>query len=206
MEDTFLSARAKVAASIALLATAAGAASLGTYGSFTSSVNASTTFSAGTVVIGLGDDGTSDNRLSVNASGITPGDTVQRAVTVLNQGSEDFASISLDTVATTSSKLDTDGTNGLQMTIQSCPTAWTETAAGAGYTYTCSGGATTVVASQAVIGTNIALPSLAALTHGQPSYLVVSETLPTSADNSFANLTSAIKYTFTATQRGGTSK
>lgn len=211
MSSRLLTTRNKLVASVALLSTAAGAAGLGSFGSFTSTVSASTQFSSGTVTITLGAAGTagvgtSANRLSVNASGIVPGDTIQRAVNVINSGTQNFASIVLTTSAAPSSKLDTDPTNGLQMTIQSCGTAWTENSAGAGYTYSCSGGATTVLASRAIIGTTLNLPSLTALTAGQTSYLVITETFPTGADNTFQNLSSTVTYKFDATQRNGTSQ
>jgi len=52
--------------------------------------------------------------------------------------------------ASPSSLLDTDATNGLQLTIQSCPTAWTEAGTSPAYTYTCTGTATTVLPSRPV--------------------------------------------------------
>ena len=89
---------------------------------------------------------------TVGATAIAPGDTIQRSVDLINSGSLDLASVTLTTTATTSSLLDTDATNGLQMVIDKCSVAWTE--AGPPYTYTCSGSTSSVLASRAVIGSS----------------------------------------------------
>ena len=58
----------------------------------------------------------------MNASGLAPGDSFDLA----NQGSLNLSAITLTTTATVTSLLDTDATNGLQMTIARCSTTWTE--------------------------------------------------------------------------------
>ena len=94
----------KVLASLALVGSAAGVAGLGTYGAFTSSTSANTTVASGTVNIALGAADSAANRLSVAASGLVPGDTVQRAVTLSNAaGNQALAGITLTSTATTSS-------------------------------------------------------------------------------------------------------
>src|SRR5690242_3999858 len=148
----------KVIASLALVGTAAGVAGLGTYGAFTSSTSASDTVASGTVAIALGATGTA-NRLTVAASGLVPGDTVQRAVTLSNAaGNQNLSAITLTTAATsTSTKLDSDTTNGLQIAVDKCSTGWVEAGTNPAYTYTCTGTTTTVLASRSVIGANLAL-------------------------------------------------
>src|ERR687883_1752311 len=141
----------KLVATIAILGAAASLAGLGTYANFTSSASQSHSISSGTVTIALGATGAATNRLNIGASGLAPGDTIQRSVDLTNSGSIDLASITLTTTATTSSNLDTDTTNGLQMVIDKCSVAWTE--AGPPYTYTCGGSTSSVIASRAVIGT-----------------------------------------------------
>jgi spore coat-associated protein N len=128
---------------------------VGAFASFTSTASVSQSVTSGTVTIGLGDTGTADNRLDVAATGVVPGDTIQRAVKVSNTGNQDFASISLTTTATTSSLLDTDASNGLQMVIERCSVAWTESGSAPAYTYSCSGTTSTVVSSRAIIGTGV---------------------------------------------------
>lgn len=195
----------KVLASVALLAGAAGVAGLGTFGSFTSTTSASQSVASGTVTIGLGAAGPA-NRLSVAASGLVPGDTVQRAVTLTNSGTQNLSTVTLTTTASPSSKLDTDVANGLHLALDACSVPWTEAGTAPAYTYTCTGTTTTVLASQPVIAANAALSGLNSLTAGSSGTdnLRATLTLPASADNTFQNLTSTITLAFTGTQRTAT--
>ena len=194
----------KLVASVAVLGAAASIAGLGTFATFTSTTSANHTVASGTVTIALGATGAPTNRLTVGATAVAPGDTIQRSVDLINSGSLDLASITLTTTASPSSLLDTDATNGLQMVIDKCSQAWTE--AGPPYTDTCGGTTSTVLASRAVIGSNLALSSLSSLTSGATDHLRVTLTLPTAAPNSFQNQSSTITYAFTGTQRAATNK
>lgn len=199
--------RSKVLVSAALLGTAAAAAGLGTFGSFTSATSASASISSGTVSIALGAPGTAANRFSVAATGLVPGDTVQRAVTLTNAaGNQALSSIVLTTTATTTSKLDTDPTLGLQLKIDSCSTAWTEAGTAPAYVYSCSGTTKSVLASRAVIGANVALSNLAALAANNVDNLVATLSFPAAADNTFQNQSSVVSFTFTGTQRAATNQ
>lgn len=196
----------KILFSLAILGAAASIAGLGTYASFTSSTAATQTVDSGTVSITLGAVGAA-NRLTVGASGLVAGDTVQRAVNLINNGaggSDNLSSITLTTTASPSSLLDSDATTGLQMAVDKCSVAWTE--AGPPYTYTCSGTTTSVLASRAVIGSNLTLSNLSSLATGSTDYLRVTLTLPSSAPNTHQGLSSTITYTFTGTQRTATNK
>jgi hypothetical protein len=139
----------------------------------------------------------------VGATNIAPGDTIQRAVTLSNTGTLDLAAVSLTTSATTSSLLNTDTTTGLQMAIDRCSVAWTESAVP--YTYTCGGTTTSVRTTGPVIGTNLALSNLA-LTAAATNNLRVTMTLPSAAGNALQGQSSVIAYTFTGTQRTATAK
>jgi predicted ribosomally synthesized peptide with SipW-like signal peptide len=197
----------KVFGSIAVLGVAASVAGLGTFATFTSSTSASQSISSGTVSIALGSAGTATNRLTVGASGLLAGDTIQRAVDLSSSGSDPLGSVSLTTSASPSSALDTDTTNGLQMTIDKCSNAWTESGTAPAYTYTCSGTTSTVLASRAVIGSNISLGGLSVLSTGSSTdHLRVTLTLPSSAPNSLQGQSSTITYAFTGTQRAATNK
>ncbi len=196
----------KLLLSVAAVAAAASIAGLATFATFTSSVSQSQSITTGTVTISLGATGASTNRLNVGATAVAPGDTIQRSVDLINSGSLNLASVNLTTTATTTSLLDTDATNGLQMVIDKCSVAWTEAGVAPAYTYTCSGTTTTVLASTPVIGSNLALSNLSVLTAGSTDHLRVTLTLPATAGNSFQNLTSVIQYTFTGTQRAATSR
>jgi spore coat-associated protein N len=180
----------KLLLTIAVLGAAASIAGLGTFATFTSSTSASHTVSSGTVTIALGATGASTNRLNVDATAIAPGDTIQRSVDLIDQGTINLASVTL--------------TNGLQMVIDKCSQAWTE--AGPPYTYTCGGSTSTVLSSRAVIQTGVTLSNLSSLTAGNTDHLRVTLTFPSGAGNSFQNKSSTIQYTFTGTQRTATDK
>lgn len=196
----------KILASVALVGTAAAVAGMGTYGAFTSSTEASATVSDATMKIDMGANGGSNN-LQVAASGLLPGDKVQRLITLANHGTADLASVTLTTaptVATASSVLTTDTVKGLKIAIESCDQAWTAGAPGTGYT--CGGATKSVPATRAIIGGNIPLASLSSLTGGQTDNLLVTETLPDTAGNDFQGATSTVNFAFTATQRAETIK
>jgi predicted ribosomally synthesized peptide with SipW-like signal peptide len=195
----------KLLASLAVLGAAASIAGLGTYATFTSSATASHTVSSGTVTIALGAVGPA-NRLTVGASNVAAGDTIQRAFDLSDTGSIDLASFTFTTTASPSTALDTDATNGLQMVIDRCSAAWTES--GPPYTYTCSGTTSSVVASRAVIGSNISMSNVSdLLTAGAgPDHLRLTLTLPSGAGNTLQTLSSTLTYTFTGTQRAATDK
>ena len=193
----------KLVASVALLGAAASIAGLGTFATFTSTTSANHTVASGTVTIALGASGPA-NRLTVGATALAPGDTIQRNVDLINQGSLDLASVTLTTTASPTSLLDSDATNGLQMVIDKCSVAWTES--GPPYTYTCSGSTTSVLATRPVIGATIALSNLGSLTSGATDRLRITLTFPSGAGNTLQNQSSAITYAFTGTQRTGTNK
>ena len=189
----------KVIASIAVLCAAAAIAGLGTFATFTSSTSTSHTIASGTLSLTSGPT----NRLGTGASLIAAGDSMQRAIDLNYAGSISFASATLTTSASPSSALDTDATDGLQVAIDKCSVAWTES--GPPYTYTCGGSTSTVLASSPLIGTNVALSNLT-LTAGTTDHLRVTVTLPSTAGNTFENLSSTVGYTFTGVQRAGTSQ
>jgi len=196
----------KLLGSFAVLGAAASITGLGTFATFTSSTSASQSIASGTVSINLGAIGAA-NRLTIGAANLVAGDTVQRAVDLINSGtgtSDPLGSIQLTTSASPSSGLDTDAVTGLQMAIDKCSVAWTES--GPPYTYTCSGTATTVLTTRAVIGVNLALSNLSALTTGSTDHLHVTLTLPAAAPNALQGQTSGISYTFAGTQRAAASK
>jgi spore coat-associated protein N len=186
----------KLLLSFAAFGAAASIAGLGTFATFTSSTSASHTIASGTLSL------TSPfSRLGTGASPIAAGDTMQRGVDLSYSGSISFGSATLTTNATSSSLLDTDATNGLQIAIDKCSQAWTES--GPPYTYTCGGSTSTVLASRALIGSSIALSNLT-LTAGSTDHLRVTVTFPSAAGNTLQNQSSTINYAFTGVQRNGT--
>jgi predicted ribosomally synthesized peptide with SipW-like signal peptide len=192
----------KIMLSLALVMMAAAVVGVGTFAVFTDTASVPQATSSGTVTLNPIDTSGANNRLSIGASNIAAGDTVQRAVEVKSTGNLSLASVMLTTAATVSSLLDTDTTNGLQMVIDRCSVAWTEAGAGPPYTYTCSGTTSTVLASTPVIGTNLALSNLT-LTAAADNFVRVTLTLPGTAPNTLQAQSSTIQYSFTATQRAG---
>lgn len=208
----------KLVGSLMAVGVSASMAGLGTYATFTDTEKGSTAIDSGIVAMTIGADNTSANRLSVAATKIVPGDTIQRAVnlTVDSTTTDTLATIKLKTEAKNalgtvhSSVLDTDTTNGLKMVIERCSVAWTETGTSAPFTYACGTGGntgtkTTVLTSSPIIGDRD-LSSALGLTPGTTNYLVITATLPAEADNTFQNKASTITYAFTGTQRTATSK
>lgn len=194
----------KLILSAGLLGASASVAGLGTFATFTDSTSAAQNVDSGVVDINLGAAGTA-NRLTVAASDIVPGDTMQRAFTLSNSSTDTMASITLSTVATTSSLLDTDPTHGLQAKIEKCSVAWAELGVSPAFTYTCAGTTSEVLGSRAVIGTDLALSNLT-LTPGVTDNLRLTLTFPSTAGDTLQNLASTIEYTFTGTQRAGTNQ
>ncbi|HEX9682525.1 MAG TPA: TasA family protein [Acidimicrobiales bacterium] len=196
----------KALLSVIVLGFTASIAAVGTFASFTGTDSDSHTLSTGSLSMGLAAAG-STNRLATGATAVVPGDTIQRTATITNDGSTNFPEVELTTEATVSSALDTDATDGLQITIDRCSVAWTES--GPPYTYTCSGTTDTILAQTALIMADQDLSlvnTMNALTSGGTDYLRITVTLPTTAGNSFQGLTSTIDYTFSGTQQAGSAK
>lgn len=200
------STRAKVLATVAVIGGTAGIAGLGTFGTFTSTTSAqSQTDATGTVIL---DHGVITNRLSVGASDLAPGDTLQRGFALRNNGTLDMASITMAISATSSSALDTDATNGLEMKVDECSIPWVESAT-TPYTYTCAGTTSSVLAYTPVAtvkATPQSLSGLAALTAAGTDNLVATVRLPSAAGNTLQGLSSTLSISFTGTQRAATSK
>lgn len=195
----------KVLLSLAAMGVAAGIAGLGTFATFTSTTSASQTASTGTMTIELGTPGAA-NRLTVNATGLVPGDTAQRAFNLTNSGTTSLASIKMTVTASPSSLLDTDVTDGLQMVVDRCSAPWTESGTTPAFTYTCSGTTSSIVGSRAIIGSSLDMATLSSLTGGGTDYLRLTLTLPSTAGNSFQGLSSTVTYAITGTQPTPTNK
>ena len=198
-------ASGKLMLSAALVMVAATLVGLGAFATFTDTAQVSQANTSGTVTLNPISTNAANNRLVLGASLLAAGDTVQRAVNIKDTGSIDLADVKVTTVATTTSLLDTDTTNGLQMVLDKCSVAWTEAGTSPAYTYTCSGTTSSVVASVPVIGANRTLNNLT-LTAGSDNFLRVTLTLPSAAGNTFQGLASTIQYSFTGTQRAATNK
>ena len=192
----------KVVGSLGVLGTAAAVAGMGTFGGFTDSTTpVATTIQSGTLSIDLSQQGYA---VPVTTAGFLPGDSMTRAVNLVNDGNSPLGSVTLNSSATASSVLTTDLTNGLQLTVKKCSVAWTQGGTAQAPTYTCSG-TETLVGSGPAVG-NFPVTGAAALNAGGTDHLTFSIALPGTADNSFQGKSASLSLTFTGTQRTGTAR
>jgi predicted ribosomally synthesized peptide with SipW-like signal peptide len=190
----------KVVGSLAVLGTAAAVAGMGTFGSFTDSTTpVDTTIQSGTLSINVAQVGYA---VPVTTAGFVPGDSVTRAINLVNDGSSPLGSVNFTSTATAGSILTTDTVNGLQLSLKSCSVAWTQGGTAAAPTYTCAGTTQTLANGPAV--TTIGLPNPAALNAGGTDHLVFTVSLPASADNTFQGKSASLSLSFTGIQRSAT--
>jgi hypothetical protein len=193
----------KVVGSLAILGTAAAVAGLGTYGNFTDSTTPlNTTVDTGTLSINLAQPGGAV-AIPLNTTGFVPGDSMTRAVNLINDGGSGLGSVTVSSVLTSpATVLTSDVINGLQLTIKGCSVAWTQGGTPTAPTYTCAGTERTVLNGAAVNSAPLASP--ASLAAGGVDYLVFSISLPATADNTFQGKSASLSLTFTGVQRTGT--
>lgn len=190
--------------SLGVLGTVGAVAGLGTYAQFADSTSADHSISTGTVDITLSDAGSTG--FSLDATDLAAGDTVQRTVDLAIGGGIAVSGIDFASAATTSSALDTDGTNGLQLQIDRCSQPWTEAGSSPGFTYSCGGTTSSVLAAGAVIRSTSALSNML-VGSGQTNHLRLLWTLPSAADQAtFGGVSSTIDYTFSGNQRAATDR
>src|SRR4051812_19262307 len=192
----------KVVGTLGVLGTAAAVAGMGTFGTFTdSSTPVNTTIQSGTLSIDVTQQGFT---VPVTTAGFVPGDSLTRAVNLVNDGSSALSTVVLNTTVATPSVLTTDAVNGLQMAVKACSVPWTQGGTSTAATYACSG-------TERLLGSNsvvspITLNNPAALNAGGTDYLTFTISLPTTADNTFQGKSAALSLTFTGTQRTGTAR
>ena len=192
----------KVVGSIAIIGTAAAVAGMGTFGSFTDSTTpVNTTIQSGSLSINVSQTGYT---VPVTTAGFVPGDSITRAVTLVNDGSAQLGSINFASAATAGSILTTDTVNGLQLSLKSCSVPWTQGGTASAPTYTCSGTSATLANGAAVTSTTLANP--ASLNVGGVDHLAFTVSLPTSADNTFQGKSATLSLSFTGVQRTGTAR
>ncbi len=192
----------KVVGSLGVLGAAAAVAGMGTFGNFTDSTTpVNTTIQSGTLSIDLSQQGAA---VPVTTAGFLPGDSMTRAVNLVNDGNSPLGSVTLNSAATAGSVLTTDLVHGLQLTVKKCSVAWTQGGTAQAPTYSCAG-TETLVGSGPVVN-NMTINGAAALNVGGTDHLTFSISLPTSADNTFQGKSASLSLTFTGTQRTGTAR
>jgi hypothetical protein len=192
----------KVVGSLGVIGAAAAVAGMGTFGTFTdSSTPIAATVASGTLSIDVTQQGFT---VPVTTSNFVPGDSLTRAVNLVNDGSSALGSVTLSSTVATPSLLTTDTTNGLQLAVKSCSVPWVQGGTASAATYTCSG--TERLLGSGPVVNAFALSSPASLVAGATDYLTFAISLPTSADNSFQGKSAALSLTFTGTQRTGSAR
>ena len=191
----------KVLGSLAVIGTAAAVAGLGTFGTFTDSTTpVSAQLTSGTVSIDLAQPAAP---IPAVTTGLLPGDSIARTLTLVNDGNSPLSSVALGVSTTSPSVLTTDPVNGLQLTLKACSVAWTQ--AGTAPLYTCAGTERALTTGGAAIG-NRTLEAPASLTPGGTDHLLLTLSLPATADNTFQGKTSTLALTFSGVQRAATAR
>jgi len=219
--------------SIVLVLGAVGALIGGAFATFTATVTAGPqAITSGTIKLAVGPT----NDVATGATNIAAGDTIAREADLNNTaGTLTSKEITLSFSASPTSLLDTDPTNGLQISIQACSEAWKRTVVGSpppAFEYTCTPGATAVKIAGAATrsvssmeASPMALTPLNSLTAGGKDFLLFTLTLPaaapgdlskvaacsgasggTSATEDLQGCASTLTYTFQATQRNATAQ
>ncbi len=219
----------KIALSVVLLLAAAAALIGGAFATFTDSVTAGPqAITSGTIKLAVGPT----NDIATGATNIAAGDTIAREAD-LNSTGATIANkeITLKFTASPTSLMDTDPTNGLQVSIKACSEAWKRVIPGSpppAFEYTCTPGATVVkiggaatTSVSALETTPAKLEELKSLATGGQDYLVFTLTLPAGAPGNIGEVAgvcsgvsggtektenlegckSTLTYTFLATQR-----
>ena len=196
------SATRKVVGSLAILGTAAAVAGLGTYGNFTDSTTPmNTTVDTGTLSINLAQPGGAV-AIPVTTSGFVPGDSISRAVNLINDGNSALGSVNVGSaLVSPPTNLTSDSVNGLQLSVKGCSTAWIQGGTPTAPTYSCTGTERTILSGPAVNSAPLVNP--ASLAAGGVDNLVFTIALPITADNTFQGKSASLSLTFTGVQRAG---
>ncbi len=194
--------RARVAASVAVLGVSGAVAGLATYGTFTDSTSpVVTTTATGVLSIDLSEAAGAATLSLFPNGGFLAGDSESSPIDLVNDGTTALSRVSLASRATTSSALDTDAVNGLQLTVRDCSVDWAQVDG----VWSCSGTATSLYSGRILL--DQALPGIDSLAPGGVDHLLLTAVLPAAAtDEAVAGASSALDFTFTAVQRDGAAR
>jgi hypothetical protein len=208
-------ALSKGAGSVALKITIVAAAALGGTGLVATNVFAALTATAtntsggqvttGTLKLTLAPSSVSGitNGFTTSIANIGPGDTANRYIDLTNGGTLDGMTPTLLLSTSDTNTLVESATAGLQIAINACSVAWTNTG-------TCSGTPTVVLASTSVktLKTSAQSITLPTVNAGTVNYLKISTSLPASTENvvngvlpvgTIQGLTATLTWAFTIT-------
>lgn len=153
--------------------------------------------SPGPVTVSLAAPGGTTDGVSFDTPGLAPGDTVALRVDLVMRASSRAPTATLTTTATSSSLLDQDPVDGLQLAIDRCGVPWEKVPAARHRAYRCPGRRLPVLAPRPILGRSVRLSNLDAAGKSRP-HLLLLVTLPRSAGNEFQGLSSRIDYAFSA--------
>ena len=188
----------KIVGAISAVGAAVAVAGLGTFGQFTDSTSpVNTRVDTGVLSV----DVSSPAGAAVPFSGgmMLAGDARSALVDLVNDGTTPLSAVTLKATATSSSILDQDTVNGLQLTVESCSVAWNT----AGAAPTCPG---TVKAyfTQPILVNDYPLTGTPVMAAGATEHLKLTAALPASASgDAYEGASSALKFVFTGIQKTG---
>jgi hypothetical protein len=197
--------RRRAAGAIGLLGASLFAAVKSADAIFLARVTKTHTTSTGTLSVAMSDSDVSQS-FNVGIGGMYPGVANKQRLVTLTIGDTSFATLSLTaTLQSASTALDSPAATGIGIVVERCSVPWTASGSSPNRTYTCSGATTGWVAeSPNLIGTKN-LTTGSNLTAGSVNYFRFSWTLPNTAPASSHGATDTVRYTFSGTQRSGTS-
>jgi hypothetical protein len=189
---------ARIVATLGVLGATAAIASLGTFGTFSdTTAPVDTTVDSGVLSIDVADAGA--GLVPFTGGLMLPGDSRSFPVDVVNSGDTALGSVTFGSRATASSVLDSDPVHGLQLKVDSCSVAWTDTGSG----YSCSGGAKSFYAGPVLVEGR-ALAGSTSLAPGAVDHLLLTAQLPSTASaDAFENAASSLSFVFTGAQAAG---
>jgi hypothetical protein len=192
---------ARLVASLGVLGATAAIASLGTFGTFSdSSAPVDTTVATGVLSIDVAQAGA--GLVPFTGGLMLPGDSRTFPLDLINSGNTALSSVTLGSWATTSSVLDTDAVNGLQLQVDACSQAWTDT----GSDWTCHG-VSKAFYSGPIMVSGHGLTGSSSLAAGGVDHLLLTAQLPSTAStDAFEGATSSVSFVFTGAQRDGASR
>jgi predicted ribosomally synthesized peptide with SipW-like signal peptide len=194
--------KGRIAASIAVVGAAAAVAGLGTFGSFTDSTTPVVTqLETGVLSIELTKAADAATLSLFDNGNFLAGDSESSAIDLVNAGTVALGEMRMASVATSSSALDSDEVNGLQLAVDSCSESWTLDDG----SWSCDGETTRFYSGPIVA--DAPLTGAASLAPGVVDHLLLTATLPaTTTADMVADATSDLDFTFSTTQRGGTAR
>jgi hypothetical protein len=188
---------ATVVGAIAAIGAAAAVAGLGTMGGFTDSTTpVDSKVDTGVLSIDVSRPG---GAIPFDGGAMLAGDSRTTILDLENKGTTPLSSVTLTSWATSSSILDTDTVNGLQLKVESCNVQWSTSPS----TPVCTGISKTYF-SGPIIGADRPLLGSSALAAGTSDHLLLTASLPASAsDDAFEGASSGLNFMFTGVQRTG---